>query len=137
MLYPKFDFNWTNHCGDIRRTDTTKESIENLLHVRQFHFPEQTIDWEYLLNEFVKPSEFHCKRLFQERMHFLFTCGMSKVVALGNNLLYIRHIYLLSTLKKKLLEINLIIPLLSHSPNEKYIYYEVRLTQKISSIIMY
>jgi hypothetical protein len=119
----------------IGRTDTPKERIENLLHVRQFHFPEQTIDWEYLLDEFVEPSEFHFKRLFQERMRFLFTCSMSKVVALGNNLWYIRPIYLLSTLKK-LLETNLI-PLLSHPPNEIYIYYEVRLTKKISSIIMY
>jgi hypothetical protein len=58
-LYPDYEFNWTSMVETMGRTDTPKERIENLLHVRQFHFPEQTIDWEYLLYEFVKPSDLH------------------------------------------------------------------------------
>jgi hypothetical protein len=58
-LYPGYEFNWTMMVETMGRTDTPKERIENLLHVRQFHFPEQTIDWEYLLYEFVKPSDLH------------------------------------------------------------------------------
>jgi hypothetical protein len=63
--------------------DTPKERIEILLCVRQMYFPEQPIDWEYLLNEFAQPSNFHrsdytfCGAPFQERMQFLFICGMS------------------------------------------------------------
>ena len=64
----------------IGRTDTPKESIENLLHVRQLHFPDQPIDWEYLLDEFVKPSDFCTRELFPERMCFLVMCGMSERV---------------------------------------------------------
>ena len=46
--------------------------------MRQMYFPEQPIDWDFLLNEFVKPSKFHQTAvLFQERMQFLFTHGMS------------------------------------------------------------
>jgi hypothetical protein len=58
-LYPGFEFNWTNMVETMGRTDTPKEIIENMLRVRQIHFPEQPIDWEYLLDEFVKPSAFH------------------------------------------------------------------------------
>jgi hypothetical protein len=62
------------------RCDTPKESIENLLHVRRMHFPEQPIDWEYLLDEFVNlanPSDFCFPSTFTERMQFLFICGLS------------------------------------------------------------
>jgi len=38
------------------RCGTPKERIENLLHVTQMHFPEQPIDWDYLLDEFAIPS---------------------------------------------------------------------------------
>jgi hypothetical protein len=79
-LYPGFEFNWTLMMETMGRTDTPKESIENLLHVRQFHFPEQPIDWEYLLHEFVKLSDFYTDELFQERMRFLVMCGMSERV---------------------------------------------------------
>jgi hypothetical protein len=50
--------------------------------VRQIHFPEQPINWDYLLNEFVNPAlEFRLSKvLFQEQMHFLFMCGMSERV---------------------------------------------------------
>jgi hypothetical protein len=34
-------------------TYTPKERIENLLHVKQTLFPEQPLDWEYLLDEFI------------------------------------------------------------------------------------
>jgi hypothetical protein len=78
-LYPGHVFNWTMMLKTMGRTDTQKERIENLLHVRQMLFPEQPIDWEYLLNEFVEPSEFclHQSELFQERIRFLFRCSMS------------------------------------------------------------
>jgi hypothetical protein len=36
--------------------DTPKENIENLLCVKQMHFPKQPIDWVYLLDKFSKPS---------------------------------------------------------------------------------
>jgi len=77
-LYPTHVFNWTMMVETMGRCDTPKESIENLLCVRQMYFPEQPIDWDFLLNEFVKPSKFHqTVALFQERMQFLFTHGMS------------------------------------------------------------
>ena len=53
-------------------------TLEYILQVKQMHFPDQPIDWEYLLDEFVKPCQFHQNEtLFQEQMHFLFLCGMS------------------------------------------------------------
>jgi hypothetical protein len=79
-LYPGFEFNWTMMVETMGRCDTPKECIEHLLHVRQIHFPEQPIDWEYLLHEFVKPSDFYTDDLFQERMRFLVMCGMSERV---------------------------------------------------------
>ena len=80
-LYPGFEFNWTNMVETMGRTDTPKEIIENMLRVRQIHFPEQPIDWEYLLDEFVKPSAFHISIvLLQEQTQYLFMCGMSDCV---------------------------------------------------------
>jgi hypothetical protein len=77
-LYPTYEFNWTMMVETMGRTDTPKENIEILLNVRQFHFPEQPIDWEYLLDEFVNPSKFCFELTFTERMHFLITCSMSE-----------------------------------------------------------
>jgi hypothetical protein len=80
-LYPDYEINWTNMVETMGRTSTPKERIENLLHVNQIHFPDQPIDWEYLLDEFVKPRQFHQNAtLFQEKIHFLFMCGMSSCV---------------------------------------------------------
>jgi hypothetical protein len=80
-LYPGHVFNWTMMVETVGRCDTPKESIENLLCVRQMHFPEQPIDWEYLLNEFAKPSNLHLNGvLLQEQMQFLVMCGMSERV---------------------------------------------------------
>jgi hypothetical protein len=77
-FYPGHLFDWTRMVETMGRCDTAKESIHNLLHLKQIHFPDQPINWEYLLNEFVKPSDVSLRvALFQERMHFLFTCGMS------------------------------------------------------------
>jgi hypothetical protein len=77
-LYPCFEFNWTMMVETMGRCDTPKESIENLLCVKQIHFHDQSIDWEYLLNEFAKPSNLHLNIvLLQEQMRFLFMCGMS------------------------------------------------------------
>jgi hypothetical protein len=77
-FYPGHVFNWTMMVETMGRTDTPKESIENLLSVRQMHFPEQTIDWEYLLDKFAERSlvSFDGAQ-FQERMRFLMMCGMS------------------------------------------------------------
>jgi hypothetical protein len=82
-FYPNHAFNWTMMVETMGRCDTPKESIENLLHVRQMHFPEQPIDWEYLLDEFVNladPSYFCSPSTFTERMQFLFICGLSSRV---------------------------------------------------------
>jgi hypothetical protein len=48
------------------------------------HYPDQPIDWEYLLDEFASPSRISFEEApFQERMRFLFMCGMlSRVEAL-------------------------------------------------------
>jgi hypothetical protein len=61
----------------IGRTDTPKESIENLLCVKQMHFPDQPIDWEYLFGKFAKPSYSSFPSSFTERVRFLVMCGMS------------------------------------------------------------
>jgi hypothetical protein len=61
------------------RCDTPKDNIENLLRVNQMHFPEQPIDWEYLLDEFASNSLVSFDgALLQERMQFLFRCGLSE-----------------------------------------------------------
>ena len=80
-LYPGYEFNWTMMVETLGRCDTPKEIIENLLCARQMYFPEQPINWEYLLDEFAKLStrNFH-GAMFQERMQFLFICGMSERV---------------------------------------------------------
>jgi hypothetical protein len=51
-LYPRYVFNWTMMVKTMGRTDTPKDNIENLLNGKQMHFPDQPIDWEYLLEEF-------------------------------------------------------------------------------------
>jgi hypothetical protein len=77
-LYPDHIFNWTMMVETIGRCDTPKESIENLLQVKQMHFPDQPIDWDHLLNGFSLPSIYSLTdALFQKRMKFLFICGMS------------------------------------------------------------
>jgi hypothetical protein len=79
-LYPNHVFNWTMMVETMGRCDTPKESIENLLLVKQMHFPEQTIDWEYLLDQFALPSKVSFTTIFTERMQFLVMCGMSESV---------------------------------------------------------
>jgi hypothetical protein len=80
-LYPDYVLNWTMMVETIGRCDTPKESIDNLFHVQQTLFPDQPIDWEYLLDKFTRPSKvFFDGALFQERMQFLFMCGMSERV---------------------------------------------------------
>jgi hypothetical protein len=76
-LYPGYEFNWTMMVESIGRCDTPKERIENLLRVRQMHFPEQPIDWEYLLDEFVKPSDCNFQSICTQRMQFLVMCCLS------------------------------------------------------------
>ena len=80
-LYPDHVFNWTMMVETMGRCDTPKGSIENLLQVKQMHFPDQPIDWEYLLEMFASPSHYSFDGLpFQERMQFLVMCGMSEHV---------------------------------------------------------
>jgi len=80
-LYPDHVFNWTMMVETIGRCDTPKERIENLLCVKQMHFPEQHIDWVYLLDEFALPSHYSLGGLpFQERMRYLVNCSMSERV---------------------------------------------------------
>jgi hypothetical protein len=78
-LYPDYVFNWTMMVETMGRCDTPKTSIENLLRVKQMYFPEQPLNWEYLLEMFAQPSwvSFHGAP-FQERMQFLSICGMSE-----------------------------------------------------------
>jgi hypothetical protein len=77
-LYPNHVFNWTNMVWTMGRCDTPEENIQNLLHVKQMHFPEQPIDWDLLLDEFVKPLCFFFNGApFQEQMQFIFKCGLS------------------------------------------------------------
>jgi hypothetical protein len=77
-LYPDHVFNWTMIVKTMGRCDTPKESIENLFCVKQMHYPKQPIDWEYLLGEFAKSSQFSLTgALYQERIRYLVMCGMS------------------------------------------------------------
>jgi len=79
-LYPGHAFNWTLMVETMGRTDTPKENIESLLCVKQIQYPEQPIDWEYLLDEFAVRSELCFQSLFTNRMQFLFMCGISSRV---------------------------------------------------------
>jgi hypothetical protein len=58
----------------IGRTDTPKECV------KQMHFPDQPIDWEYLFGKFAQPSDFSFPSPFSERVKFLVICGMSERV---------------------------------------------------------
>jgi hypothetical protein len=81
LLYPDHVFNWTMMVQTMGRCDTPKESIENMLRMKQMHYPEQPIDWDYLLDEFASNSWVSFDGApFQERMHFLFMCGLSERV---------------------------------------------------------
>jgi hypothetical protein len=84
-LYPSHVFNWTLMVETMGRCDTPKERIQKLLCVKQMHFPEQSIDWEYLLDKFAQPSRvFIYGAPFQEQMRYLITCCLSsRVEAIG------------------------------------------------------
>jgi hypothetical protein len=80
-LYPGHVFNWTMMVETMGRCDTPKERIEYLLHVKQTLFPEQPINWENLLDKFAEPSDCSLSEgPFQERVRFLFMCGLSSRV---------------------------------------------------------
>jgi hypothetical protein len=76
-LYPDHVFNWTNMVWTMGRCDASKESIENLLQVKQMHFPDQPIDLGFLFDEFAKPSYVSNSSIFIERMRYLVNCGVS------------------------------------------------------------
>jgi hypothetical protein len=78
LYYPDHVFNWTMMVETMGMCDTPKESIENLLSVKEMHFPSQLIDWEYLLEMFAQPSRVSFYGTpNQERLQFLFMCGMT------------------------------------------------------------
>jgi hypothetical protein len=80
-LCPGHVFNWTMMVETMGRCDTPKERIDKLLSVKQMHFPEQSIDWEYLLDEFASNSNVSFSGApNQERMQFLVMCGLSECV---------------------------------------------------------
>jgi hypothetical protein len=95
-LYPDHVFNWTDMVWTMGRCDTPKERIENLLCVKEMHFSEQPIDWDHLLDEFASPPHVSFYGApFQERMQFLFMCGLSdRVEALAFKVWrdYIKHL---------------------------------------------
>jgi hypothetical protein len=77
-LCPGHVFNWTMMVETMGRCDTPKDRIENMLCVKQMHFPEQSINWEYLLDKFAQPSPVSLDGAsFHERMQFLVMCGLS------------------------------------------------------------
>jgi hypothetical protein len=77
-VHPDHTFNWTMMVETMGRCDTPMERIEKLLCVKLMHFPDQSIDWEHLLDKFAEPSPVSFDGApFQERMQFLFMCGMS------------------------------------------------------------
>jgi hypothetical protein len=85
LLYPGYEMNWTMMVETMGRCDTPQERIANLLCVKQVHYPDQLIDWVYLLDFFAEPSNrnFHGAP-FQERMRYLVTCCLSsRVEAIG------------------------------------------------------
>jgi hypothetical protein len=60
------------------RCDTPKENIENMLQVKQMHFPEQPLDWGFMHENFVYISlHLSFSITFRERMTFLLMFGMS------------------------------------------------------------
>jgi hypothetical protein len=87
LLYPGHVFNWTIMVETMGRCDTTKGSIENLLRVKQMHFPEQPLYWEYLLDRLPRLEVLDFSdggQLYQERMQFLSMCGLSsRIESLG------------------------------------------------------
>jgi hypothetical protein len=92
-LYPGYVFNWTMIVETMGRCDTPKERIENLLCVQRMYFPEQSLNWEYLLNKFAEPSKYSLFGVpFCERMRFLFTYGMSDRVEALKFRLWRNHI---------------------------------------------
>jgi hypothetical protein len=74
-LYPDYEFNWTLMVETMGRTDTPKERIENLLCVKQMHFPEQSIDWGYLLNKFAQPSFFPSLEHHLKNDYHFYSCA--------------------------------------------------------------
>jgi hypothetical protein len=77
-FHPGHVFDWTMMVETMGRCDTPKESIEKLLSMKQMHFPEQPLNWGYLLENFAHTTKHSFGGLpFQERMRYLFMCGLS------------------------------------------------------------
>ena len=125
-LYPDYEFNWTMMVDTMGRTDTPKESIENLLHFKQMHFPEQPLDWGYLLDKFAQPSNFHLSgELFQQQMRFLFMCGMSnRVEALPFK---IWRDYMTNVIQTSTFELNEDNSSIYYGIQEKHVHFEEEL----------
>jgi hypothetical protein len=71
-LYSSYKFDWTLMVETMGRCDSPKERIENLIHVKQIYFPEQPLDWDYLLEKFALPT----KHSFGD-YHFKSECNFS------------------------------------------------------------
>jgi hypothetical protein len=126
-LYPNYEFNWTMMVETMERTDTPKERIENLLLVRQMHFPEQPIDWEYLLDKFAEPTIIPFSDKLQERLQFLFMCGMTECVEALPFKVWRDHItVMIQTADFKSNEDNSII---LHRIRDKLVFFEDELLQ--------
>ena len=58
-----------------------RKALNNLLRAKQIHYPDQPIDWDHLLDEFLSSSHHSFGgRPFQEKMQFLVMCGFSERV---------------------------------------------------------
>jgi hypothetical protein len=79
-LYPGYAFNWTMMVETMWRSDTTNESIENLLRAKQMKFPEQPIDWDYLLHKFANSPYPSLESIFTQRMQFLVMFSLAERV---------------------------------------------------------
>jgi hypothetical protein len=134
-LYPGYEFRWTNMVETMGRTDTPKERIENLLRVKQMLFPEQPLDWEYLLNNFMRPSKVCFQSFFTERMQFLVTCGMSmRVEALAFK---VWRSYITNMIQTSIFEYGVDNMGIMHGIREKLVHFEDELPKlkEISTIL--
>ena len=98
-LYPGHAFNWTMMMKTMGRCDTPKKSIENLLRVKQMHFPEQPIDCKGSIYSLTLLSLLNSTRLeccFKNRCIFCSyvacqTVGSSRLQSLADFILNMIH----------------------------------------------
>jgi hypothetical protein len=75
-LYPDRVFNWNEMLFALSATNSSVETIQNLLDIQQDFCPRQSIDWDQVLMELAEfPSCYSCNALC-----FLSTCSIAKRV---------------------------------------------------------